>query len=83
MEYGTVLLIPLVHELGHWLAARLFGASLHFTFEWGRIGPIKVPCQAGNSVYFYRLNLTKNLIELGISELDVSTWVSNIEEQEQ
>ncbi len=35
MEYGTVLLIPLIHELGHWLAARLFGASLHFTFEWG------------------------------------------------
>lgn len=36
MEYGTVLLIPLVHELGHWLAARLFGASLRFRFEWGK-----------------------------------------------
>ena len=36
MEYGSILLIPLVHELGHWLAARLFGASLHFTFEWGK-----------------------------------------------
>lgn len=30
-----------------------------------------------------RLNLTENLIELGIPELTVSTWVSNIEEQEQ
>lgn len=36
MEYASVLLIPLVHELGHWLAARLFGASLRFRFEWGR-----------------------------------------------
>ena len=36
MEYGTVLLIPLVHELGHWLAARLFGSRLSFTFEWGK-----------------------------------------------
>ena len=36
MEYGSILLIPLIHELGHWLAARLFGASLRFRFEWGR-----------------------------------------------
>ena len=36
MEYGTIILIPLVHELGHWLAARLFGASLRFRFEWGK-----------------------------------------------
>lgn len=36
MEYASILLIPLVHELGHWLAARLFGASLRFRFEWGR-----------------------------------------------
>jgi len=43
MEYASILLIPLVHELGHWLAARLFGASLRFTFEWGRLGPIPVP----------------------------------------
>jgi membrane-associated protease RseP (regulator of RpoE activity) len=33
MEYGTIILIPLVHELGHWLAARLFGASLRFYRE--------------------------------------------------
>jgi len=33
MEYGTILLIPLVHELGHWLAARLFGSRLSFAFE--------------------------------------------------
>ena len=32
----SLLLIPIVHEFGHWLAARLFGASLTFTFEWGR-----------------------------------------------
>ena len=36
MECGTILLIPLIHELGHWLAARLFGASLRFRFEWGK-----------------------------------------------
>lgn len=36
MEYGTVLLIPLIHELGHWLAARLFGSRLCFAFEWGK-----------------------------------------------
>jgi len=36
MEYGSILLIPLVHEFGHWLAARLFGASLRFRFEWGK-----------------------------------------------
>ena len=34
---------PLVHELGHWLAARLFGSRLRFTFEWGKLGPIPVP----------------------------------------
>jgi len=43
MEYGTIILIPLVHELGHWLAARLFGSRLSFTFEWGKLGPIPVP----------------------------------------
>ena len=43
MEYGTVLLIPLIHELGSWLAARLFGSRLSFTFEWGKLGPIPVP----------------------------------------
>ena len=36
MEYGTIILIPLVHELGHYVAARLFGASLRFRFEWGK-----------------------------------------------
>ena len=28
MDWLSVGLIPVVHELGHWLAARLFGASL-------------------------------------------------------
>ena len=36
MEYGSVLLIPLIHELGHYVAARLFGSRLSFTFEWGK-----------------------------------------------
>ena len=36
MEYASVGLIPLIHEAGHWLAARLFGASLRFRFEWGK-----------------------------------------------
>ena len=36
MAFLTVLLIPIVHELGHWLAARLFGSRLRFTFEWGK-----------------------------------------------
>jgi len=36
MEYASILLIPLVHELGHYLAARLFGSRLSFTFEWGK-----------------------------------------------
>lgn len=36
MEYAGILLIPLVHELGHWLAARLFGSRLVFAFEWGK-----------------------------------------------
>lgn len=43
MEYGSVLLIPLVHELGHWLAALAFGSRLRFAFEWGKLGPILVP----------------------------------------
>ena len=36
MDWLSVGLIPVVHELGHWLAARLFGASLVFSFEWGK-----------------------------------------------
>ena len=36
MEYGSILLIPLIHELGHWLAALAFGSRLSFAFEWGK-----------------------------------------------
>jgi len=36
MEYASILLIPLVHELGHWLAALVFGSRLSFAFEWGK-----------------------------------------------
>lgn len=28
MEYASILLIPLIHELGHWLAALAFGSRL-------------------------------------------------------
>ena len=34
---------PLVHELGHWLAALAFGSRLHFAFEWGKLGKIPAP----------------------------------------
>ena len=43
MEYGSILLIPLVHELGHYVAALAFGSRLRFAFEWGKLGPIPVP----------------------------------------
>ena len=36
MDWLSVGLIPLVHELGHWLAALAFGSRLSFKFEWGR-----------------------------------------------
>ena len=36
MECGTILLIPLIHELGHYVAALAFGSRLSFTFEWGK-----------------------------------------------
>ena len=36
MEYASVLLIPLVHELGHYVAALAFGSRLSFAFEWGK-----------------------------------------------
>ena len=32
----SALAPPIVHELGHWLAARLFGSRLSFRFEWGK-----------------------------------------------
>lgn len=43
MEYGSILLIPLVHEFGHWLAARLFGSLLVFRFSWARFKGIPIP----------------------------------------
>ena len=36
MDWLSVGLIPLVHELGHYVAALAFGSRLHFTFEWGK-----------------------------------------------
>jgi len=39
----TILLIPLIHELGHWLAARLFGSRLYFRFSWGSFRGIPIP----------------------------------------
>ena len=43
MEYASVLLIPIVHEAGHWLAARLFGSRLRFEFGWGDLFGVRVP----------------------------------------
>ncbi len=38
MDWLSIGLIPIVHELGHYAAARLFGSRLRFTFEWGKFG---------------------------------------------
>ena len=43
MDYASVLLIPIVHELGHYVAALAFGSRLHFEFSWGKLGPVKIP----------------------------------------
>ena len=40
MDWLSVGLIPIVHELGHWLAALAFGSRLRFAFEWGKLGPV-------------------------------------------
>jgi hypothetical protein len=34
---------PIVHELGHYVAALLCGSRLHFDFEWGQLGQIRIP----------------------------------------
>ena len=34
---------PIVHELGHYVAALAFGSRLHFEFSWGKLGPVKIP----------------------------------------
>ena len=39
----AILLAFVIHEGGHWLAARCFGKRLKFRFAWGKLGPIPVP----------------------------------------
>ena len=34
---------PIVHELGHYVAALLCGGRLRFEFSWGKLGPVKTP----------------------------------------
>lgn len=41
--YLTVLLIPIIHEAGHFIVAKIFGQTLNFKFEWGKLGPIPIP----------------------------------------
>jgi len=43
MDILTVLLVPVAHEFGHWVAALLCGSRIHFRFQWGRLGPLPVP----------------------------------------
>ena len=43
MDWLSVALIPLVHEAGHYVAARLFGSRLVFRFSWGRFKGIPIP----------------------------------------
>ena len=42
-SYLTVLLVPIVHEVGHFIVAKIFGQTLKFRFEWGKLGPIPIP----------------------------------------
>ena len=39
--YGVAPLV--VHELAHWIAALLVGSRIRFKFDWGKLGPIKIP----------------------------------------
>lgn len=34
---------PIVHELGHYVAALAFGSRLHFEFSWGDLFGVRVP----------------------------------------
>ena len=42
-NYLTVLLVPIIHEAGHFITAKIFGQTLNFNFEWGKLGPIPIP----------------------------------------
>ena len=42
-SYLAVLLVPIIHEAGHFIAAKIFGQTLNFNFEWGKLGPIPIP----------------------------------------
>lgn len=39
--FATVL-CGLIHEGSHYFAAKMFGKTIKFTFEWGKIGGIKL-----------------------------------------
>ena len=42
-SYLAVLLVPIIHEAGHFIAAKIFGQTLNFNFGWGKLGPIPIP----------------------------------------
>ncbi len=57
----TIFLIPLVHELGHWLAARFFGSRLRFyregfrfLWKWPDVSraKLRIICHAGFALEF-------------------------------
>lgn len=39
----AMVLTPVVHEAGHWAAARCLGHKLHWYFRKGKIGPLPIP----------------------------------------
>ncbi len=38
-----IILPAIIHELGHFITAKIFGYTIKFNFELGKIGPIPVP----------------------------------------
>ena len=59
MEYASILLIPIVHELGHYVAARLCGSRLSFHFSWGILRGIPIPRWV-----WYWPDVTKNQLRI-------------------
>ena len=61
MNIGIVMLLAtltacVIHEGGHYLAARFFGERLKFRFEWGRFG---VPRFVWDMPIFYQCEMWK------------------------
>lgn len=39
----SIALAALIHEAGHWFAARYYGQTIKFRFAWGKLWKIPVP----------------------------------------